>query len=144
MIPLLLASVLAIICLVVVAGPLWRRQRTETRLPGEEPVDIEAALKAAYQEARTLKLELEVGQIPKGRYEEQLGSIRLRAAALLRRKEGLEESMKQLGDILEKEVRTFRERRRAIKGSVDCPQCGTKLGPGSVEHSCVSDTSAEW
>jgi hypothetical protein len=81
--------VLALVVAVVVAGPLRRRDRSQSAAADRREA-LEAAKEAKYREIRDCELDFRMGKLSRDDYERTDGELRAQAIAILKQIDELE------------------------------------------------------
>ena len=104
------------LCLLVVAGPFFRKKDEPSR--GSDPIlDLRKRRSAVYDEVRVLHNDHMLGHVPQDQYERRLQPHRLLAATLLRE----EERLRALDSRLEEDILHLRI---DTGDATACPHCG--------------------
>ncbi len=124
---LLVAGLLALLCVIAVLYPFLRREGTE--FVGEDNPENaveDAGLESVLDSIRTLRLERQLNRVTEEAYEEQLREYRLEAASLLRRRDRALESGAERN--LERSVLLARLDANGVAGDGPvCAACGTPM-----------------
>ena len=84
--PLLIGAALALICIVILAYPLFKSQSSGQRVRSVADGDLEPKeLESVYQNIRILRLDFQMGNVAESSFREQMNDYRLQAALALRR-----------------------------------------------------------
>ena len=122
---LLVAGLLALLCVIAVVYPFLRRDGPEIGAEGEAAVN-DAELESVLDSIRTLRLERQLNRVAEEAYDEQLREYRLKAASLLRRRDRALESGAERN--LERSVLLARLAANGIAGDGPvCEACGTPM-----------------
>jgi recombinational DNA repair protein (RecF pathway) len=122
---LLVAGLLALLCVIAVVYPFLRRDGPEIGAEGEAAVH-DAELESVLDSIRTLRLERQLNRVTEAAYEEHLREYRLEAASLLRQTYRALESGAERN--LERSVLLARLADNGIAGDGPvCEACGTPM-----------------
>ncbi|PKB81758.1 MAG: hypothetical protein BZY88_05840 [SAR202 cluster bacterium Io17-Chloro-G9] len=137
---ILIGAVLAMFSVVVLAYPLIKsRSQGQPEMPEAEGEIAFPELDSLYESIRTLRLEYELGKLEENLYRQQMNDYRLRAAAVLRRRD---ERTFEAARLLEEEVLIARAALNSAgpdlagvdsivddgdRGPGRCPSCGLGL-----------------
>ena len=124
---LLVAGLLAFLCVIAVLYPFLRRDGPEIGAEGEGEAAVhDAELESVLDSIRTLRLERQLNRVTEEAYDEQLREYRLKAASLLRRRDRALESGAERN--LERSVLLARLAANGIAGDGPvCEACGTPM-----------------
>lgn len=147
---ILIGAVLAILSIAVILYPFLRSRNTRPPSPagpspaegqGESADNTGPELEAIYEAIRTLQLEHQLGNVPRGLYREQLDAYRIQAAMALKRQ--IEGHRGDAEWALEQEISVARASLAQYNGHpgrcancgsvvttalVHCPECNADLG----------------
>ncbi len=124
---LLVAGLLALLCVIAVMYPFLRRDGPEIGAEGEAEAAVEdAGLESVLDSIRTLRLERQLNRVTEEAYDKQLREYRLKAASLLRQRDRALESGAERN--LERSVLLARLAANGIAGDGPvCEACGTPM-----------------
>ena len=128
---LLVAGLLALLCVIAVVYPFLRREPAETGGEDDSQAAVEnAGLESVLDAIRTLQLERQLNRVTEEAYEEQLLAYRLEAASLLRRRDESQGSGPEYD--LERHVLLARLAANGVSGEGRvCEECASAVPSGA-------------